>query len=178
MELLSTSPSHTLQLLIAPFEVQQQLITRFTAELALSGPVRVLDGGNRFDVLRINRELRGKKTDYYAALERIKVARAFTCYQMLTLLEETSFTGSPTLVLNLLTTFRDESVPLPERQRLLRSALHWLEKAAHRDPVMIILHPPPAEDPFLEPLQAAVERLWVFDADEPVHQPPLFEFDR
>jgi hypothetical protein len=177
MELLSTTPPHALQLLTAPFEVQQQMITRLVTELALSGPVRVLDGGNRFDVLRINRALRGKKSPYYAALERIRVARAFTCYQMLTLLEETRFAGSPTLVLNLLATFRDENVPLPERQRLLRSALHWLTTAARRDPVMIILHPPPADDPFLEPLQAAVERWWVFEAAEPVRQPPLFGFD-
>lgn len=178
MKLLSTSPPYTLQLLVAPFRVQQQLITRFTADLALSGPVRVLDGGNRFDVLRLNRALRGKETAYYTVLERIQVARAFTCYQMLTLLEETHFSGAPTLVLNLLTTFRDEQVPLPERQRLLRSALYWLEKAAHRDPVMIILHPPPADDPFLETLQAAAGRMWVFETAGPVRQPSLFPLDR
>ena len=192
MELLTSSSPRSLQLLIAPAPYQAQIVSRFTADLARVGPVRVLDGGNRFDVLRINRELRGKQRsrarsggssaswerasaeDFYPALQRIRVARAFTCYQMVTLLEETACDETPTLVLNLLTTFRDENVPLPERRRLLRTSLHWLDKAARRAPVMLFLHPPPAEEDFLEQIHPAVDHLWKFEAPESAQQLALF----
>ncbi len=153
----------SLQLLIAPNPFRQQVMTHFIADLALKGPVQVLDGGNRFDVLRLNRELRGRRRDFYIPLKRIRVARAFTCYQMVTLLEKTSGNGSPTLVLNPLTTFEDESVSLPERLRLLETALYWLDKAAHRAPVMLVLRPRPQGDPFLERLEQSVDRVWTFE---------------
>lgn len=163
MNLLAVPAPRSLQLLIAPPAYQQDIATRFTADLALAGSVRVLDGGNRFDVLRVNRELRARRRQFYPALKRVQVARAFTCYQMVSLLEQTAGEGKkPTLVLNLLTTFRDENVPLPERQRLLASALHWLDQMAHQAPVMILLHPPPEEDPFLRPLRDAVDQQWEF----------------
>lgn len=153
----------SLQLLIAPNPFRQQVVTHFIADLALRGPVQVLDGGNRFDVLRLNRELRGRGRDFYPLLKRIRVARAFTCYQMITLLEQNSGSKSPTLVLNPLTTFEDESVPLPERLRLLETALYWLEKAAKHTPTLLVLQPRPQEDPFLTRLGEAAHQVWAFE---------------
>ena len=112
MELITLPHSPSLQLLIAPSNFQRKASLQFIAELAQTGPVRVLDGGNRFDVLSLNRELRRRELLLYTALERIQVARAFTCYQMTTLLEEPAPQGIPTLVLNLLATFQDENASL------------------------------------------------------------------
>src|SRR4030065_337535 len=57
------------------------------ARLAQRAPLRVLDGGNCFNAYIVALALRQQTTDVTAALERIRVSRAFTCYQMVTLLE-------------------------------------------------------------------------------------------
>jgi hypothetical protein len=170
MEIVTITHSPTLQLLVAPFDFQNKAATTFIAELAQTGPVRVLDGGNRFDLLRLNRELRRRELPLYAALERVKVARAFTCYQMATLLEQPASSGIPTLVLNLLATFQDENASLPERLRLLEICLYCLQKIARETPVLLILHPQPAEEPFLARIREIVDRVWVFEPHHPAAQ--------
>jgi len=170
MELINLPHSPSLQLLIAPSDFQRKASLQFIAELAQTGPVRVLDGGNRFDVLTLNRELRRRDLLLYTALERIQVARAFTCYQMATLLEEPAPQGIPTLVLNLLSTFQDENASLTERLRLLDICLHALVKNARHTPVLVVLHPQPAEEPFLVRIRESVDRVWVFEPHSPVTQ--------
>lgn len=170
MNFLSTLSPGGLQALIAPNPFRERVVTRFIADLALQGPVQVLDGGNRFDVLSLNRELRGRGRDFYSPLQGVQVARAFTCYQVVTLLEETAGGELPTLVLHPLTTFEDESVPRAERLRLLETALHWLEKSARQAPVLLVLRPRPQEDPFLARLAGAVDRVWTFEQPRPPTQ--------
>lgn len=174
MELITVPHSPTLQLLIAPTDFQRQAAITFIAELAQTGPVRVLDGGNRFDVLTLNRELRRRDLPLYTALDRVRVSRAFTCYQMTTLLEQPFSGGIPTLVLNLLTTFQDENASLPERLRLLETCLYCLKKIAQHTPVLLILHPQPEEEPFLVQIKETVDQVWVFESPHPSIQPSLF----
>ena len=170
MELITLPHTPSLQLLIAPSDFQRKASLQFIAELAQTGPVRVLDGGNRFDVLTLNRELRRRELLLYTALERIQVARAFTCYQMTTLLEEPAPQGIPTLVLNLLATFQDENASLPERLRLLDICLHSLIKNARHTPVLVVLHPQLDEEPFLVRIRENVDRVWVFEPHYPATQ--------
>jgi hypothetical protein len=170
MELIPLAHSPSLRLLVAPSAFQREAALTFIAELAQIGPVRVLDGGNRFDLLSLNRELRRRDLPLYTALERVQVARAFTCYQMTTLLEGPAPSGIPTLVLNLLTTFQDESAPLAERLRLLEICLHYLQKNARHTPVLLILHPQPEEEPFLARIREVVDRVWVFEPHHPAIQ--------
>jgi len=170
MDLITLSHIPSLQLLIAPSPFQREVSLKFIAELAQTGPVRVLDGGNRFDVLTLNRELRRRDLPLYTALERIQVARAFTCYQMTTLLEGPAPGSTPTLVLNLLSTFQDENASLPERLRLLDICLHCLRKNARQTSVLVILHPQPAEEPFLVRIREAADQVWVFEHHHPATQ--------
>ncbi len=170
MELITQSHTPSLQLLIAPPNLQRETSLKFIAELAQTGPVRVLDGGNRFDVLTLNRELRRRELALYTALDRIRVARAFTCYQMATMLEEPAPGGIPTLVLNLLTTFQDENASLSERLRLLEICLHNLRKNAQHSPVLVVLHPQPSEEPFLIQIREAADRVWVFELEQSANQ--------
>ena len=170
MELITLPHAPSLQLLIAPSDFQRKASLQFIAELAQTGPVRVLDGGNRFDVLTLNRELRRRDLLLYTALERIQVARAFTCYQMTTLLESPAPQGIPTLVLNLLATFQDENASLPERLRLLDICLHCLRKNARHTPVLVVLHPQPDEEPFLVRIRESMDRVWVFEPHYPATQ--------
>ncbi len=170
MELITIPHAPSLQLLIAPASFQREASLKFIAELAQTGPVRVLDGGNRFDVLSLNRELRRRDLSLYTALERIQVARAFTCYQMATMLEQPAPGGIPTLVLNLLATFQDENASLPERLRLLEICLYCLQKNAQHAPVLVILHPQSAEEPFLVRIREAADRVWVLEPPHPAAQ--------
>jgi hypothetical protein len=96
------------------------------ARLGETGAVRVLDGGNRFNAYLVARAAGGKPE----VLNRITVSRAFTCYQVLSLLESTAANSTPFVVLDLLNTFYDESVTAGERRRLLRVCITHLERLA------------------------------------------------
>ena len=119
MQILPATPAVGLILIAAPRAIRRALVTSLTVQLALVGSLRVLDGGNSFDGLKLARELRRHTRSYHAALNRVQVARAFTCYQMLTLLADTPPLGIPTLVMDPLESFYDENIDLSERQRLL-----------------------------------------------------------
>ena len=170
--------------LIGPHAASQAMLT-FAARLAVHSPLRVLDGGNRFDARKVARLLRNLNApDLYAALGRIRISRAFTCYQMLALLEQTPSGLSPTLVIDLLDTFYDESAPLEERHRLIQRCLAHLRSLSRHAPVAVSLRPPPPSqtDPtgLLDIVQQAADSLW-FQEDAstisgPQHpsQPTLF----
>lgn len=133
-----------LYLILAPRQPGRRVMTELTARLALAGEARVLDAGNWFEAHAIARLVRRRTTELQAALERVRVARAFTCYQVITLLEQSPASETPTLVLNLLSTFMDESVPLAEREQLLEQAIGHLRRLSRVAPVAVSVAPPPA----------------------------------
>jgi hypothetical protein len=96
------------------------------ARLAQAGSLRVFDGGNRFNAYLVARAVHGRAE----VLNRITISRAFTCYQMLSLLESTPAVPIPFVILDLLSTFYDESVQAWERKRLLRACIKHLERLA------------------------------------------------
>ena len=124
-------------------------------QLAARGPLRVLDGGNHFNVHIVARTVRRLTARLEEALANIRVARAFTCYQMLALLDDVPAGSTPTLVLDLLSTFYDESVPLFECQRLLDAALAQLQRLGQAGAVVVSARPP---------AQACRERLVLVEA--------------
>ncbi len=126
------------------------------ADLALEGPLRVLDGGNCINIYPLARALRRRTANLSAALRNVRLARAFTCYQMLALLMETPADGTPTLALDLLATFYDESVPLYESQRLLRLAVLELLRLRAAGPLIVSARPPGLPAANRKPLYAAL----------------------
>jgi hypothetical protein len=135
-------------LLVGPRSLNATMLTAI-ARLGQRQAIRVLDGGNRFNAYGLTRLAAGRPD----VLERITVARAFTCYQVLALLESTPAAQHPFAVLDLLNTFYDESVQAGERKRLLHSCilhLHRLERAAGG---VVSVHPPAV------PSQTAIELL-------------------
>ena len=163
-------PSRLLAL-IAPHAASQAMLT-LAARLAQRGPLRVLDGGNRFNAYIVARALRrSSQDDPVQALERIRVARAFTCYQMKAMLEGTPPLAIPTLVIDLLDTFYDESEPLPERRRLAQSCAAHLRRLSQAAPVVVSLRPPPPpqSDPtgLLDILREAADMAWLQEAAPP-----------
>jgi hypothetical protein len=140
------------------------------ARLAVYSPLRVLDGGNRFNVQSIARFLRRTSPNVLTnILESIRVARAFTCYQMLALLEDKFPWPHPLLVIDMLDTFYDESAPLRERLRLVKDCVACLEEHKQRVPVAVSIRPPKPgkEDPtgLLQIIQQAADTLWFQDPE-------------
>jgi hypothetical protein len=178
-----TTAPFPLLVLIGPHAASQVMLG-FAARLAIWSPLRVLDGGNRFNARQVASILRSLNApDMYAALERIQIARAFTCYQMLTLLEQTAPGPQPTLVIDLLDTFYDESAPLDDRRRLAEGCLTHLRDLSRLAPVAVSIRPPPPSqtDPtgLLEIIERAADSLWYQEGDSgsgSAIQPPLILF--
>jgi hypothetical protein len=186
MDQLPEPISGKFTLAVLPRRPIQPLLS-LAARLALRGPLRVLDGGNCFNAYIVAQALRLHMPDVNPVLERITVARAFTCYQMLTLLQETPVQPVPTLVLDMLATFRDENVPEVERRRLLLICLERLQRLAVVAPLLVSAStdggPPmsqqsrsklPRRDGLLALLEAAAGQVWRFGPPPPAPVLRLF----
>ena len=165
-----------LHLVIAPHRIQRQIMTTLAARMALNGRVRLVDAGNCFDGYGLARQLRLQTTYWQQALVRVSVARAFTCYQVETLLSETVADPAPALVLNLLDTFYDENVKLPERLRLLEASLGELRRLCHMASVAVSASPTNRGQPpeLLEMLSAVSEQVWSYEEPQPIAPLRLF----
>lgn len=172
-------PERLLLVVGADAEKMLELIAR----LALKKPegvcsVRVIDGGNQFNAYTaarsICRQMPGlagvdagpgdERLSLDGVLRRIHLSRAFTCYQMVTLLEETPLDATPTCLLDLLSNFYDEAVRLEESQRLLQICLAAVQRLSQQAPVIVSLRPagPRHADRacLATQLQAASDQVW------------------
>lgn len=151
-------------------------ISALTANLALRSAITILDGGNRFPAYQTVRMLRKLTLDITTAANRIFIRRAFTCYQMLELLESTPALPQPYIVLDLLATFHDENVPMQEIHRLLDRCLAQLDRLKLMAPIIVTLSPPHSERTLIcEKVRVRADQ--VIDIDIPfpiIVQPTLF----
>jgi hypothetical protein len=91
--------------------------------------VLVLDAANRFDPYQLAREGRQRGLRPEQVLSRVWVARAFTCHQLVQLVQESLLAqlagvdNALVIFLGPCSLFYDEQVPLAERRRLFRSLL-------------------------------------------------------
>jgi hypothetical protein len=154
------------------------LLMALTALAAQGHSLRVFDGGNRFDgyfVARMARHFMVNTAvqdpiDPHAILNRIRLSRAFTCFQMADLIENTPISPEPLFILDLLNTFYDESVPLRDTKRLLSITIAHLKRLASTGPVIVGAREPRAlvKDRWtlLDQLQLAAENAWLLRAPE------------
>jgi hypothetical protein len=163
---LSRPLGNQVLLVVAP-HAANTLMLELAGRLAKEGTLRVLDGGNRFNVYPVAKALRRLTPKLDDALQRITLSRAFTCFQLQALLQETPSNKSPTLVLDLLSTFYDESVNLAECRRLLAACLPHLRRLAHTAPLVVSVKPPPpiaaARQILLDTVQQAADQCWVLE---------------
>ena len=159
--LLLISPSSTLPALFAK-----------VARLAQQGGLFVLDGGNTFQGYTLAAALRNQRVVIDEALRRVTLSRAFTCYQVETLLEEHPFEGQPILVLDFLSTFYDQGVYAADRRRLLQGCIRRLQLLSRAAPVAVWVRQravvPEEGIAFLDSLRRASGQVWV-----PPHPPAL-----
>lgn len=156
MNALTLPLSNRLLVLSAPHAAISMML-ELSARLALSGELRVLDAGNRFNVYPVARAIRRHTAELTAALARIRLARAFTCYQAAAMLTDMPAEPRPLLVIDLLATFYDESVNLAESRRLLAGCVEQLRRLSQCAPVVVSARPPARADraALLEALQLA-----------------------
>jgi len=161
------------------------LLAALTLVAARGQPVRVFDGGNRFDGYFIARLARRLSSDPHAVLERVHLSRAFTCFQLAQLIENAPAGDGPQapevlFVLDLLSTFYDESVPLRDAERLLSKTIAHLKRLAAGGPVIVGAREPRVlvkeRWSLLDQLQIGADAAWLLRAPEaePGAQPRLF----
>ncbi len=142
MELLPSLKIRSLIIAFAPHAAKDNM-SALISELALRGEVTVLDGGNRFSAYQVARMIRRKTIHVDSAARRLFIRRAFTCYQMTSLLEDTpAIPSQPYLILDLLAAFYDDQVQAHEARRLLDICLQQIERLRLTSPVAISLAPP------------------------------------
>ncbi len=141
--------------------------------LALRQTVTVLDCGNRSNMYAVAKLIRPYTTDPVSVMNNIRLSRAFTCYQVLAMIQATAKNPprEPLVLLDLLATFLDEDVELKDSQRLLNHSLDILEDMSHFAPVVISTRPIPAiaenRSILLERLKTSVDICW----EEPLPLP-------
>jgi hypothetical protein len=157
-------------LLVLPHGRHAELLVA-AARLAQRGPLLILDGGNRCNAYTLARATGGRAD----LLQRISLARAFTCYQMAALLEEAPVGDCPLFLLDFLATFYDEAVSAPERRRLLDGCLAQLGRLSRTRGVAVsacLPAVPGSEDlGLLEALRSAAGQVWQSDPPLPAPQP-------
>ena len=148
----------------------QALLSNLTILAADGHAIRIFDGGNRFDGYFVARLARRLSSNPREVLERIRLSRAFTCFQLAQLIENAPASAQPLFVLDLLTTFYDESVPLRDSERLLATAIAHLKRLAAVGPVIVGAREP------LDRIQIASDVAWLLRTPEgrPPVQPQLF----
>ena len=161
------------------------LLAYLTILAARGHYVRVFDGGNRFDGYFVARLARRLSPDPHATLEHIRLSRAFTCFQLAELVktglgaQERDNTSNPDagapgpsvlFVLDMLTTFYDESVSLSDTERLLTNTIAHLKRLASDGPVIVGAREPRVlvkeRWTLLDRLQIAADAAWLLRSPE------------
>ena len=175
MDILPAITTGSFTVVCAQHAAREQ-ITSVISELALRGPLTILDGGNRFQAYRVAHLIRKQTTYVKTAADRLFIRRAFTCYQMLALLENTPTYPQPYLLLDLLATFYDDHVPTREASRLLDACLTQVARLRRMAPVAITLAPPLLEERafLVERVCAQADKLFTLELPTPEpYQPEL-----
>jgi hypothetical protein len=79
-------------------------------------------------------------------LERIQVQRAFICFEVVKLLERTTASKAPVVVLDVLATFQDENVKVQTRAFLLERSLEHFQRLAQGGGLAVSVTPPASQE--------------------------------
>ena len=144
--------------------------------------ILLLDGANRFDPYTVSSFARSVLVSPETLLKKIRIARAFTCYQMATLMgeklvhllrrEKSLSPGQETWVILLgpVTTFLDEDVPEREVRPLFERALKRVEEmTAEKIPFLIFqspIHPHSKRSYLMRRLLKFSDLVWKIEFDD------------
>jgi hypothetical protein len=131
--------THHALTLVFESKSQRESLEGSIIQQAICGPVLILDAGNCFNPLRLTRQIRRRTYQIQPVLDRIQVARAFTCFQVVSLLEQTRDPKGPVFILRLLTSFADEMIPVYERLRLLKQVDMHIDRLRRATSVTVMI---------------------------------------
>lgn len=148
-------------------------ITELFAALALRSSFYAIAGGEWLPTYALVRFLRRRTPSLPQVLGRIRLARPFTCYQLLDLLTDIRPERDPVLVLDFLHHFYNPDIPVAVRQRVLEQCCRRLEQLALTRPLLVFVQSLPTEE--YQELFPLVERMAdrVLQAPEPDRQEAL-----
>lgn len=109
------------------------------AYIAYHTDLVVLDCGRQFDSSIVARAARGRQE----IIDRIKVQRAFTCYEVAKLIERLPSGKTPIIILDFLSTFHDENVKTQNRKFLLETLIRHFQRLSHGAGLAISVNLPP-----------------------------------
>lgn len=118
---------------------QSEGITELFAELALRGPFYAIAGGEWLPTYALVQSVRRRTTDVQQVLGRVRLARPFTCYQVLDLLEDIRPERDPILILDFLHHFYNLDIQPPVRQRVLEQCCKHLQRLALLRPLLVFV---------------------------------------
>ena len=122
-------------------EKKQTDMLLLAASLALREGAIILDGGNHFNAYTVVNLIRTITADL-SILNRLQIARAFNCHQIVTLSQQIPLDGRPCLLIDILALFQDDNVPYTHRIYLIKKLLYQLNQVHRQTPVVVSLTPP------------------------------------
>ncbi|MFO8050920.1 MAG: hypothetical protein R6V01_04395 [Thermoplasmatota archaeon] len=133
-----------LYLIVGRTSLNRNLVDRAAVLAASRGdPVHYLDGGQRADPFSMARLLRMQRRDPRSVLERIMIARAFTAYQMDSLIRERveELEEAPDLLVvsSMDALFSDPEVDADEARAMVSNCMASLRETADRGACVLIL---------------------------------------
>lgn len=134
-DLLDLQPQQW-NLIIAP---SRSRLLAAIAYLAHQADLIVLDCGRQFDACIVARAARGRQE----IIDRIKVQRAFTCYEAVKLIEQLPTRNIPIVILDFLSTFHDENVRIQSRRFLLETSIRHFQRLSRGAGLAVSVYLPP-----------------------------------
>lgn len=128
------------------------------AYLAHTAELIVLDCGRRFDSSIVARAAHGRQE----IIDRIKIQRAFTCFEAAKLIEQLPKRKTLILILDFLSTFYDENIKIQSRKFLLENSIRHFQRLSHGVGLAVSIYLPPASPDSIylfERLQAAAPQV-------------------
>jgi hypothetical protein len=138
--------SPSVQSLISILCVKAQLPTQLGG---LSSNVVFVDGGNSFRLYQVARLARVHQLDPRQALERVYISRAFTAYQLTSLIIERlqeaveKFHAKLVVISDIAELFLDKDVPDTEACSIFNQVLTYLSDFAQKNQIILVATYPP-----------------------------------
>ena len=147
MNTLPDLASHSLQLVSQPARLrlietagrQSAGITELFAELCMRGSFYAIAGGEWIPTYALAQSVRRRTTEVQQVLGRVRLARPFTCYQVLDLLEDIRPERDPILVLDFLHHFYNPDIQTSVRRRVLEQCCKHLQRLSLLRPLIVFV---------------------------------------
>ena len=186
MNTLPDLASHSLQLVSQPSRLrlietagrQNEGITELFAMLAMRGSFYAIAGGEWIPTYALVQSIRRRTTEVQQVLGRVRLARPFTCYQVLDLLEEVRPESDPILVLDFLHHFYNPDIQPDVRQRVLEQCCRHLQRLALLRPLVVFVQQMRTEEygKFFPLVAAAADEILQTDEMAEAEDPQLSFF--